>query len=172
MKIYRPTDVKIINQGFYDNATPIYASLGMKGHGGYDWACRSWTPLFWMGDEDGLVINKFQLPNSGNCLSIFADNKRYGFAHLNKICVKVGDVVKMGDLIGFTGNTGKASTGPHLHTDCFRCKKTSKDTYIDLDKDNGYFGAIPIEYEKEFVLEKVDTQTVIKNLLKTIIYRV
>ena len=38
------------------------------------------------------------------------------YMHLNVRLVKTGDIVHAGDLIGYSGNTGK-STGPHLHLD-------------------------------------------------------
>ena len=42
------------------------------------------------------------------------DGSQTRYAHLNKIAVPQGSVVRQGDVIGWVGSSG-ASTGPHLH---------------------------------------------------------
>lgn len=37
------------------------------------------------------------------------------YAHLDKTIAKVGQKIKRGDLIALTGNSGRLSSGPHLH---------------------------------------------------------
>ncbi|PTE82951.1 M23 family peptidase, partial [Staphylococcus epidermidis] len=37
------------------------------------------------------------------------------YMHLNDYKVKEGDTVKPGQVIALSGNTGKQTTGPHLH---------------------------------------------------------
>lgn len=65
---------------------------------------------------DGKVIRAgYNSAGYGNLVIIEHDNnmKTY-YAHLNKIYVAPGDIVKKGNVIGVVGSTGN-STGPHLH---------------------------------------------------------
>lgn len=50
----------------------------------------------------------------GNLVIIENGQFRTYYAHLSSVPVKVGQIVKDGDIIGLSGNTGN-STGPHLH---------------------------------------------------------
>ena len=60
-------------------------------------------------------MNKIYIP--GNTVILKVDEKKFLiFAHFKKhsIVVKEGDVIKQGDLLGLTGNSGNSSE-PHLH---------------------------------------------------------
>ncbi len=86
-----------------------------KFHTGVDLRAKRKTKIY--APADGVVkYTRKQIKGGfGTTIKI---THNYGFdtlyGHLNKILVKVGDVVKKGDLIALSGNTGK-STGPHLH---------------------------------------------------------
>ncbi|QNM87018.1 M23 family metallopeptidase [Polaribacter pectinis] len=69
--------------------------------------------------------------NDANMIFIFHDDGTFAqYAHLKKngVLVKVGDTIKKGQLIGYSGNTGM-STEPHLH---FVIYKPTKNGLISI----------------------------------------
>jgi murein DD-endopeptidase MepM/ murein hydrolase activator NlpD len=85
-----------------------------SGHLGIDIANRTGTPI--RAADDGYVVMAGRDTwGYGNQVVIDHGNGFWTrYAHLNKIGVKAGDVVKKGQQIGTMGSTGR-STGPHLH---------------------------------------------------------
>ena len=83
-------------------------------HGGHDFATPTGTPI--ASPAAGVVILADpDLYFEGG--SVFVDHGMglvSIFMHMSALDVKTGDVVKTGDILGKTGNTGR-TTGPHLH---------------------------------------------------------
>jgi murein DD-endopeptidase MepM/ murein hydrolase activator NlpD len=83
----------------------------------------------------GLVTRASFTSGSGNAIYIESDTEFgtvvHKYLHLSGFdpSVVVGQTVAAGKLIGFAGNTGSDSTGPHLHFEC-TIKGTSPDTVI------------------------------------------
>lgn len=65
----------------------------------------------------------------GQYVVILSDNKYYHYGHLSQIRVKVGQQVKITDVIGVEGSTGN-STGSHCHY-CIRTSM-SPGTFLDV----------------------------------------
>jgi len=57
---------------------------------------------------------------------------RFGFAHLSGTNVPVGSVVRRGQQVATTGNTG-VTTGPHLHLTNFWVEDSLRDIHIFVD---------------------------------------
>ncbi|MBL0687106.1 MAG: M23 family metallopeptidase [Sulfurospirillum sp.] len=125
-------------------------------HKGVDLRAKLMTPV--SAPADGVVEYVGYHKNSGfGNLVIIIHN--YGFktsyAHLSKkFPVKSGDFVKKGDIIGYTGNSGR-STGPHLHYEVrFIGRPLNPINFIEWNSSN---------FEKIFKKEKrVSWQSLIK----------
>ncbi len=82
-------------------------------HFGLDIAADVGTPVY--ATADGVVEYAKKKGGYGKFLLI---NHPFGFktgyGHLSRYAVKAGTYVSKGDLVAYTGNTGR-STGPHLH---------------------------------------------------------
>lgn len=86
---------------------------GNRFHGGIDLVARSGTPV--AAARGGRVA--FTGWSGAYGYAVFVDHEagwQTRYAHLSRIDVRVGDVVRQGATIGAVGSTG-ASTNPHLH---------------------------------------------------------
>jgi murein DD-endopeptidase MepM/ murein hydrolase activator NlpD len=96
--------------------TTAFGKLGKHwstgAHTGVDFAVPIGTPV--LAVADGKVVNANWGKAYGNQVIITAPGGYVIYAHLNKVRVKPGMVVKKGQIVGESGNSGN-STGPHLH---------------------------------------------------------
>ena len=115
MKYYRyPVDIPpaYITWGFgaWDNS--VLTSQRYQ-HRGIDIGCPVGTPMYSPGA--GTVYEHKGDGSFGLNVAIAHDDGYYSImAHMSNPIVKPGDIVKPGQLIGYSGNTG-LSTGPHVH---------------------------------------------------------
>ena len=105
--------------GHYGTMSEFRRKNNMQAHSGTDWAMPAGTPIpaiakgtiKYVGESKvlGHVIVQSAMSKDGKIWYI-------GYCHLHKVpTLKVGDKVAQGDVIGLVGNTGSASSGPHLH---------------------------------------------------------
>ena len=88
-------------------------------HNGVDYAMQIGTPIYAV--ANGIVQVAKDNPG-GYGLYIAVDHGHFGSlsAHLSKFNCKIGQIVKAGQTIGYSGNTGM-SMGPHLHFEIRNC---------------------------------------------------
>lgn len=84
-------------------------------HGGQDYPMAEGTPI--KAITDGVMESRFTTGPGGNWFYVRRPNgDRYGGCHLrSRALVAPGKRVKEGQVIGYVGSTGTATTGPHLH---------------------------------------------------------
>ncbi|MCY1564546.1 M23 family metallopeptidase [Staphylococcus pettenkoferi] len=93
-----------------------YRNDRLKGkHYGIDYALPKKTPV--KAATDGEVTRIFTDKLGGKVLQIAETDGQHHqwYMHLHDYNVEVGDHVKAGDIVAYSGNTGKMTTGPHLH---------------------------------------------------------
>ena len=97
--------------GFGFRADPFSGRAAL--HTGLDFPADVGTPIF--AAAGGVVVSTEPHPAYGNLVEIDHGNgllTRY--AHVSKVLVKAGDLVKRGQRVAQVGTSGR-STGPHLH---------------------------------------------------------
>lgn len=106
-----PVNASYISSGFGVRTHPV---LGIsRGHAGVDLPAAYGSPI--RATSDGVVGSAGW--RGGYGLAIEVDHGKgvaSRYAHMSRLAVSSGQLVKRGDVIGYVGSTG-LSTGPHLH---------------------------------------------------------
>ncbi|HEY1074606.1 MAG TPA: peptidoglycan DD-metalloendopeptidase family protein [Patescibacteria group bacterium] len=107
--------------GGYGLIVPIHHNGISRGliagvHTGIDYRANVGTPI--VAAADGVVIVATETGWNGGygktVLISHTGNKTTRYGHMSDVSVRSGQRVSQGELIGYSGNTGR-STGPHLH---------------------------------------------------------
>lgn len=109
VKYIRPVDYPV-SDGFAAHVARGSANPGT------DYAAPVGTPV--RAPAGGRIVNVDTDPGGegGRMVGLDTyDGDGFDFLHLERIDVSLGQYVNQGDVIALTGNSGTASTGPHLH---------------------------------------------------------
>ena len=100
-----------LSSGFGKRKSPTAGASSY--HRGIDLAIASGTPILAAGS--GKVVTATYSSSAGNYVMISHGNRLYTvYMHCSRLAVKVGDMVRKGQVIAYVGSTG-ISTGAHLH---------------------------------------------------------
>lgn len=146
IQIYRPIKVGKITQTFGQNLVPFYKNAGLKGHNGIDFSSFIGQPVYFpiIGDKEIIwKAQSYETPTTGLMVCIWSSEPilydkrvKMRFLHLSKANIGVQKIVTPGQIIGYTGNSGKYTTGPHLHMDIGFANENGS----FKETDNGYGG--------------------------------
>ena len=124
MKVYNSISKDILwNEDFiYPLNTKITSNFGTKRvyngklksyHSGTDFRAKNGTPI--IASNSGIVKISQNRFYSGNSIVIDHGQGVYScYFHLSRMAFKDGDLIKKGETLGLSGDTGRV-TGPHLH---------------------------------------------------------
>lgn len=90
-----------------------------QGHKGLDFVAKENTSVY--ASAAGYVIFANYTPQFGYTMLInHSSDYLTKYMHCNQLLKKEGDIVKQGELIALSGNTGTETTGPHLHFEIWK----------------------------------------------------
>ncbi|MDG2342030.1 MAG: M23 family metallopeptidase [Cytophagales bacterium] len=142
-------DLKRVASGFGNRIDPFLKVKRM--HYGLDFSVKKGTPIYATANGR-VVIIKSSFGGFGKYIYLDHGNGyRTVYGHLNKFNVRKGQKVKRGELIAYSGNSGR-STAPHLH---YEVHKNGK----KLNPVNFFFNDLtPNQYEEVIKLSSVENQ--------------
>lgn len=138
--LHWPLDLHVLTQGWFYNDGILHQAIDLRTQNGTDYK----RPVY--AAEDGTVDQvqdwdghtRTGMQSYGNMVRIKHAPYKGGvlqtrYAHLSSYCVKVGQKVKEGELIGYSGVTGNVF-GAHLHFEVIlNGKRTNPLVWLDSD---------------------------------------
>ena len=109
LSVSYPLDRMVVNSSYGWRSDPFTGKQSL--HNGMDFHARNNEVYAMM---EGKVIRMGYDERSGNYVTIRHGNYTVSYCHLSKIWVRKDVIVKPGESVAITGNTGR-STGEHLH---------------------------------------------------------
>lgn len=127
-----PTEETTIDQPFgLDNSKhPIrkdFYTIFDNKHSGVDFPVEVGTKVYC--SYSGIVVRREFHKGMGNAIGIRNGNIVCLYAHLDKFKVKLGQIVKQGEIIGLSGKSGAACPTAHLH---FELRDITKPTLKEM----------------------------------------
>lgn len=117
-----PLDVIRVTSPFGMRVDPI-SKKSRQYHSGVDLQAR-YQPVAAM--LDGVVQEVGYSPGGGVYVTLQHGDFSCSYLHLSRVLVGKGDSVSAGQLVAVSGNSGRRSTGPHLHVSCRWCLPGSR----------------------------------------------
>lgn len=138
--LHWPLDLHVLTQGWYYNDGSLHQAIDLRTQNGTDYK----RPVY--AAEDGTVDQvqnwdghtRTGMQSYGNMIRIKhapykGQTLQTRYAHLSSYCVKYGQQVKEGELIGYSGVTGNVF-GAHLHFEVIlNGKRTNPLVWLDSD---------------------------------------
>jgi SH3-like domain-containing protein len=119
---------------------------GRRSHHGVDIFARRGTPV--VAAAEG-TVRRVEVTRIGGKVVWLRDDARRSslyYAHLDSQAVRNGQEVRVGDTIGFVGNTGNArTTPPHLHFGIYRRGEGPVDPAPFLGRDRGSLADLAVD---------------------------
>lgn len=113
IKLRLPLRDIFVTQPYGVNYFDFYQKMGLPYHPGVDFRAYHACKLY--AAASGVVVGEGLWSDGGIGIDIQGLGFKTFYYHLKETYVKVGDIVKEGDLIGLCDNTGKYTTADHLH---------------------------------------------------------
>lgn len=122
---------------------------GARSHDGVDIFARRGTPVLAAAPGRAYGID---ITNRGGKVVWVRDNVRNArlyYAHLDSQAVREGDLIEIGDTLGFVGNTGNArTTPPHLHFGIYRSGQGAINPVPFLDPPRGTLAELTADLDQ------------------------